>query len=185
MSTLQNDISNPTIRATMTTERKQDAPAESSRTLIIVVAILATVVILGFFYFLAVAGRGTPSGPITLQGAIRPGNPEFEANVPQKLVLDDPEATEAKRPLGDTVMTLTTTVRNLTGKTLSGLEMRASVVDHQDQPVKQRTVIIVPDKKAELAPNKTLPVNVVLEGFKDTDDRANIKMEVTGFKFKE
>jgi hypothetical protein len=25
----------------------------------------------------------------------------------------------------------------------------------------------------------------MLEGFKDTDDRANIKMEVTGFRFKE
>ncbi len=169
----------------MTTERKQDAPAESRSTLIIVVAIGAAVLIAVFFYFLAVAGRGTPTGEPTLQGAIRSGNPEFESNVPHKIVLDDPEATEAKRALGDTVMTLTTTVRNVSGKTLVGLEIRAAVVDHQGQPVKQRTVIVVPDRKSELAPNKTLPVNVMLEGMKDTDDRADIKMEVTAFKFKE
>jgi hypothetical protein len=169
----------------MTTERKQDAPAESRSTVIIAVAIGAAVLIAVFFYFLAVAGREAPAGEPTLQGAIRPGNPAFEENIPHKIVLEDPEATEAKRALGDTVMTLTTVVRNLSGKTLVGLEMRASVVDHQGQPVKQRTVIVVPDRKAELATNKTLAVNVMLEGMKDTDDRADIKMEVTAFKFKE
>jgi hypothetical protein len=29
-----------------------------------------------------------------------------------------------------------------------------------------------------------MPVQVMLEGMKETDARANIKMEVTGFKFK-
>jgi hypothetical protein len=82
-------------------------------------------------------------------------------------------------------MSLQTTVRNLTGKTLNGLEVRAAVVDYQGQPVKQRTVVVVPTRQAELAPNKTIQVAVMLEGMSDTDARANIKMEVTGFKFKE
>jgi hypothetical protein len=30
-----------------------------------------------------------------------------------------------------------------------------------------------------------MQVNVALDGMSDTDARANIKMEVTGFKFKE
>lgn len=169
----------------MTTyERRQEAPAESRRTMIIIVAIGAAIVIALFFYILLRSAR-TPSGvEPTLQGAIRPGSEEFARDNPN-IHVDEPEATEAKRALGDTVMTLTTTVRNLTGKTLNGLEVRAAVVDHQGNPVKQRTVIVVPTRQAELAPNKTVVVNVMLEGMSDTDDRANIKMEVTGFKFKE
>lgn len=151
--------------------------------MIIIVAIAAAVVIALFFFLMMRSSRDT-SGDPTLQGAIRPGSAEFEQQK-VNIRLDDPEATESKRALGDIVMTLTTTVRNLTGRTLSGLEMRAAVVDHQGQPVKQKTVVVVPVRQPELGPNKTMVVNVTLEGMKDTDDRANIRMEVTGFKFKE
>jgi hypothetical protein len=156
---------------------------ESHRTLIIVVAIAAAVVIALFFYVLMRAG-GSRGGEPTLQGAIRAGSPEFERYKPN-IVLDDAEATEAKRALGDIVMSLRTTVRNLTGKTLSGLEISAAVVDYEGRPIKERTVVVVPTRQAELPPNKTMPVQVMLEGMSDTDARANIKMEVTGFKFKE
>ncbi len=151
--------------------------------MIIIVAIAAAVVVALFFFVLMRSGGSTVGEP-TLQGAIGPGSAEFEKHNPN-IFVDAPEATEAKRALGDIVMTLTTTVRNVTGKTLNGLEMRAAVVDHQGQPVKQRTVIIVPTRQQELATNKTIVVNVMLEGMSEADDRANIKMEVTGFKFKE
>jgi hypothetical protein len=128
----------------------------------------------------ASGGGGEP----TLQGAIREGSPQFEESK-SKIALDDPEAVEAKRALGDIVMTLSTTVRNLTGKTLNGLEVRASVVDYEGKPVKQRSVVVIPGRQQELAPNKTMPVNVMLDGMKDTDARANIRMEVVAFKFKD
>ena len=167
-----------------TAERRQDPPAESRRTMIIIVAVGAAIVIAGFFYILLRSTR-TPAGvEPTLGGAIRPGSPEFASNI-QNIKLDDPEAEEAKRALGDTVMSLHTTVRNLTGKTLNGLEVRAAVIDHQGKAVKERTVIMIPTRQAELEPNKTMKVQVMLEGMSDSDDRANIKMEVTGFKFKQ
>jgi len=169
----------------MTTyERRQEAPAESRSTLIIIVAVGAALVIAGFFYILMRTTRSTPGVEPTLQSAIRPGTAEFEQNK-ANIVVDEPEAEEAKRALGDIVMTLHTTVRNLTGKTLDGIEMRAAVVDHQGKAVKERTVIIVPTRQPELEPNKTIKVNMMLEGMSDTDDRANIKMELTGFKFKQ
>jgi hypothetical protein len=128
---------------------------------------------------------GGQNAAARLQGGFRPGSPQFEANK-ANIVLDEPEATEAKRALGDITMTLQTTVRNLTGKTLNGLEIHAAVVDYEGKPVKERTVVVVPsERQAELAPNKTLQVNVALDGMSDADARANIKMEVTGFKFKE
>lgn len=152
------------------------------RTLIIVVAIIAALLIGGFFYLLL---RGTMGGEQTaqLENAIRPGSPDWD-KYSKLIVRDDPEADEAKRALGDLVMTLRTTVRNFTGRTIVGLEMRATVVDHQDQPVKQRTLVIIPGRRDELEPNKTMQVAINVEGMTDNDDRANIKMEVTGFRLK-
>ena len=158
--------------------------SETNRTLIIVVAIGAALLIAVFFYVLMRASGGGSTSEPTLQGAIREGSPQFE-EYRSKIFLDDPEATEAKRALGDIVMTLTTTVRNVTGKTLTGLEIRAAVVDYEGKPIKQRNVVVIPIRQPELAPNKTMLVNVTLDGMKDTDARANIKMEVAAFKLKE
>lgn len=157
---------------------------ESRRTLIIIVAIAAAIVIALFFYLLMRAGSSGGGPAPTLQGAIRPGSPEFDQYKTQ-VVMDDPEATESKRPLGDIVMTLKTTVRNLSGKTLIGLEMRGAVVDHQGKAVKEKTLVVVPGRVREIPPNKTMDVPILLEGMTDTDDRANIKMEITGLKFKQ
>ena len=159
--------------------------SESHRTLIIVVAVIAAVAIAGLFYGLMRFAGGGQNGPVRLEGGYRAGSPQFEANKPN-IVLDDPAATDAKRALGDITMTLSTTARNLTGKTLSGLEIHAAVVDYNGKPVKERTVVVVPSQlHPELPPNKTLQVNVGLDGMSDTDARANIKMDVTAFKFKE
>jgi hypothetical protein len=157
---------------------------ESNRTLIIGVAVAAAVVIALLFYLLMRAGGTGGATEPALPGAVRAGSADFDKYKPN-IVLDDPEATEAKRALGDIVMGLQTTVRNLTGKTLTGLEIRAAVVDYEGKPVKERTVVVVPTRQPELPPNKTMTVNVMLEGMSDTDARANIKMEVTGFKIKE
>ena len=154
----------------------------SHRTLIIVVAVIAAVVIGGFFYLLFRRALA-PTAPPTLEGAIRPGSPDWE-KYSKLIARDEPEADEAKRALGDTVMTLHTTVRNFTGRTITGLEVRAAVIDHNGGTVKERTVVVIPGRQAELEPNKTMKVSVMLEGFSDNDDRANIKMEVVGFKLK-
>jgi hypothetical protein len=159
--------------------------SESHRTLIIVIAVIAAIAIAGLFYGLMRFAGGGQNTAVRLQGAFRAGSPQFEANK-ANIILDAPEATEAKRALGDITMTLTTTVRNLTGKTLNGLEIHAAVVDYDDKPVKERFVVVVPTQQhPELPTNKTMQVNVGLDGMSDTDARANIKMEVTGFKFKE
>jgi hypothetical protein len=156
---------------------------ESRRKLIIVVAVVAALVIAGVFYFLLRASSGSNVEPV-LEGAIRPGSPEWE-QFHSKIVLDAPEADEAKRALGDIVMNLQTTVRNFTGRTINGLEIKGAVVDHDGKPVKERTMVVIPGRQRELEPNKTMLVAVRLEGMSEKDDRANIRMEVTGFKFKQ
>ena len=165
-------------------DRRLEA-SESNRTLIIAVAIGAAVVIAIIFGFLMWAISSGPSAGVTLQGALRAGNPEFEKHKPN-IVLDEPEGFEAKRALGDLTMTLRTTVRNLTGKTITGLEIKGSVVDYEGKPVKEKTLIFVPsERQPELLPNKTMQAQMMLDGMKDTDPRANIKMEVVAFKIKD
>ncbi|MGZ8847702.1 MAG: hypothetical protein ACXW3C_14680 [Pyrinomonadaceae bacterium] len=159
--------------------RDQNFSEETPRTLIIVVAAIAAIFIGGFFYLL-LRKSVAPSLPPTLQGAVRPGSPDWDKYA-KLIARDDPEADEAKRALGDTVMTLHTTVRNFTGRTVTGLEMRASVVDSDNKPVKERTLVVIPGRQAELDPLKTMRVSIMIDGFSDSDNRANIKMEVTGF----
>src|SRR6266480_6152883 len=159
------------------------AEDKSPRAIIIAVAVVAAVLIGGVFYVLMRKSMpDTP--PFRLDNAIRAGSPDFEKY--KKLIpLDEQEADESPRALGDIVMTLHTTVRNFTGRTITGLEVHAAVVDHQNQPVKERTVVVLPNsERGELEPNKTMFVGVRLEGMTETDDRANIKMEVVGFRFK-
>ncbi|MGZ8845555.1 MAG: hypothetical protein ACXW3C_03740 [Pyrinomonadaceae bacterium] len=153
---------------------------KSRRTLIIVIAIVAAVLIGGVFYLLMKSTAGPPGPPARLEGAIREGSPEFE-KYKKLIALDEPEADQATSVLGGLQMSLRTTVRNFTGRAITGLEMRAAVVDHQGQPVKERTVVVIPGQRDELEPNKTMTVNVKVDGMKESDDRANIKMEVTGF----
>jgi hypothetical protein len=167
----------------VSSERDLDGSDGSRRKIIIGVAVVAAVFIAVVFYFLMRASSGGNVEPV-LEGAIRRGSPEFDQYV-DKIYLDPPEADEAKRALGDIVMNLQTTVRNFTGRTLNGLEVRAAVVDGEGKPVKERTVVVIPTRQSELQPNGTMLVVVRLDGMKDTDHRANIKMEVTGFKFKQ
>jgi hypothetical protein len=155
---------------------------KSRRTLIIFVAAFAAAFIAAFFYLL-LRNAATPTPPPTLAGAIRAGAPDFE-RYNKLIVLDEVDADEAKRALGDTVMSLHATVRNFTGRTITGLEIKGAVVDHDGKPVKERTMVVIPGRQSELDPNKIMKVSIVLEGFTDSDDRANIKMEVTGFTLK-
>ena len=152
---------------------------KSRRTLIIVVAAIAAAFIAGFFYLL-MRSTTAPIAPPTLAGAIRPGSPDFE-KYSKLIVLDEKEADEARRALGDIVMTLHTTVRNFSGRTITGLEIHGAVVDHDGKAIKEITVVVIPGRLPELDPNKTMKASVLLEGFTDSDDRANFKMEVTGF----
>lgn len=168
----------------MAASQREIADDDSRRKIIIVVAVIAAILFAGLFYLLMRASVGPPSPPARLEGAIRPGSPDWD-KYSKLIVLDDPEADEAKRPLGDIVMTLQTKVRNFTGKTINGLELRAAVVDQQGKAVKESTQVFIPSSaRTELLHNQNMVAPIRLEGMTDADDRANIKMELTGFRLK-
>lgn len=114
---------------------------------------------------------------------VRAGSPDFEKYQPL-IKIDEVEATESTRAVGDIVMTFFGTVRNFTGRTLNGLEVRVAVVDLDGNPVKERTLMVIPNQKQELDNNQTMRAQALLEGISKNATRANIKMEVTGFRLK-
>jgi hypothetical protein len=130
-----------------------------------------------------------PAREPRLDNAVRADSPEF-AQWRERVVVDfipDQDAFESTRAAGDIVMTMRPKVRNFSGRTISGLELKATVVDLEGKPVRERTVIAIPNGAAgvnELEPNKVAVVPIMIEGFKQTDMRANIKIEMTGVRFK-
>src|ERR1044072_8596842 len=104
--------------------------------------------------FLAACGGGQQASgpPLT-----RAGGADFE-KYRTLIKIDDIEATESARAVGDIVMTLFGTVRNFTGRTLNGLELRVAVVDLEGKPVKERTLLVIPNQKQELENNQPMKV---------------------------
>ncbi|MBA3247731.1 MAG: hypothetical protein ACR2GW_06370 [Pyrinomonadaceae bacterium] len=152
----------------------------SRRKIFIIIALVVALPIAGLVYWVT---RSSPqSGPPRLENALRPGSPEFEG-IRERVVVEfdpDTDATEGERALGDVVMTMTPTIRNFTRRPINGLELRAIVVDLQGQPVQEKTVV----RQVELENNEVTQIPITMEGFKKTDTRANIKIELTGVRFK-
>jgi hypothetical protein len=141
--------------------------------------LLLLLLVLGKFYLVS-----RPAAEVAeprLEGALRPGAAEFDEHRP-RIVLERPRAAVAPRALGDRVVELNTSVRNETGRAISGLELRGAVLDSRGEAVRERTVIVVPGQRTALAPGETMDVRILLEGLDPDSDRAETRVEVTGFR---
>jgi len=171
-------------------EEKQNEEQGAQQKIFIIVAVVSVLLIglSGFWFIRMGGGRGSSSYVINpsvkLEGAnvIREGTPEFE-KYKDKIIMDPPEAIEADRAIGDTVMTLYGEVRNFSGRAIEGLEVYGAVVNLDGKVVKERTVVAIPNQQDTLENNRNFKARVHFEGFRLEDDRANIKMRVTAFRF--
>jgi hypothetical protein len=165
----------------------------SRRTIFIIAGLVAVLLIAGLIVFLKTRPEPQPAGIVAdqkLEGALRAGSPEFD-KYRELIKLDEPIADYADSVAGDVQMNLGTTVRNFTGRTISGLEMRGAVVDFQGKPIRERTKIVIPSGSlAELENNGTAKAPIAIPGFRGDDKakveagQAVIKMEITAIKFK-
>jgi hypothetical protein len=162
--------------------------ADSSRKKIFIgVGLLGALVIALLVYW---ATR--PAPPVSeprLENAIRAGSLEF-AQARERVVIDylvDNDTLDSISALGGRTLTPQPTVRNFTGRTISGLELKATAVDLDGKPVRERTMVVIPNVftgQTELEPNKFAKVTIPIEGFKKEETAANIKIELTGVRFK-
>src|SRR5690349_21422520 len=84
-----------------------------------------------------------------LEGAIRRESPIFE-QLSEQFVVERLAAQAARAP--DTAVEINATVRNATGRTVTGLELRGALLDATNSPLRERTVVVVPTRQSALEP---------------------------------
>lgn len=118
-----------------------------------------------------------------LQGAFREDSPEFQT-LTKKIVAQTVEdaSTTSMTGMGTRMMSIGGTIRNFSGKTLTGLELKVNVVDTFNNNIKERTIIVIPTQQETLENNQVMPVRVNVEGIDPKADIANVHWKVTAIK---
>jgi hypothetical protein len=153
--------------------------------LILVAAAITSVIVLLTAAAIHLAATSPHKGRVSdqrLEDAIRHEAPGFEQFSGQLLV-ERLVAAEAPRPLNDVAVEVMGTVRNTTGRTVTGLELRGAILDAQSTPLRERTVVVVPTRQTALEPGEAINVSILLEGVSPEAERAAHVMEVTGVRF--
>lgn len=146
----------------------------------LIAAVLAVAAIIGL---LSLKPSATLVEQQALEGAFREGTPEFETYTKKIVAQSDYDrTTKSPTAMGTISMFIGGTIRNFTGKNLTGLELKVGMVDSFDKVLREKTVIVIPKQREKLDNNQTMPVQVTIEGFDPKDDLANIRWKVTAIK---
>lgn len=117
-----------------------------------------------------------------LADALREGSPEFEV-LKNDLVFADKDSVESPNAFGRISMFIVGEVKNKGTRTFTGLEVNVAVIDQQNQVLKDKNVLVVPNQqRAEFGPGEIIPLTTSLDGFDKKDDRANIRWKVTAIR---
>ena len=157
---------------------RREEPDKSRLVIYAAVTALALLLVGGLAYLATRPSQGP--GEERLEGAVRPGSPDFPG--PDKLVVEfDPNENAKIGPtaLGPWAVTMEPVVRNFTGRTVSGLEFRIAGVDLKGNVIRERTAI----NTDEIEPNKirTPPLSI---NFPQDNRPADLKLQLTGVRFK-
>jgi hypothetical protein len=118
-----------------------------------------------------------------LEGAYRAGSPEFaELAKNIQIARDDNNTVESPKGTGKISMYIRGNITNKTGKTITVLLVNVSIINQQNQSIRDKDVIVVPVQQASIPPGETVPITCTLDGFDRKDDRANINFKVTAVK---
>lgn len=113
---------------------------------------------------------------------LQPGQPDFD-QFRQQITIEQFMGNEKVHPFNDLVVELTAVVRNQTGRTINGLEMRGAILDTANSTLRERTVAVIPVQQTVLEINEAINVRILLEGIDRDSDRARTQLEVTGITF--
>lgn len=118
-----------------------------------------------------------------MQGALREGSPDF-ANLAKNIQIarDDDHTVESPTGQGTISMYIRGNVYNKTGKTITLLEVTVSIINQQNQPIREKAVLVVPVQHGPIGPGESTTIDAQMGGFDRKEDRANINFKVTGIK---
>jgi len=91
--------------------------------------------------------------------------------------------TEKVHPFDTLAVAMTATVRNNTGRNISGLELRGAILDRTDSSVRERTVVVIPRIQKILESGEAINTRILLEGIDKDSDRARVVLEVSAIRF--
>lgn len=117
-----------------------------------------------------------------MEGAFREGSPEFAAFTKDIVISTDDKTVESPTGMGKISMFIVGRMRNRGTNTFTLLEVNCAVIDQQNRVVKEKNVLVVPDRSEHLGPGESVEVTLALEGFDPKADRANIRWKVTALK---
>ena len=155
----------------------------NSKKILFAALAIAVVAVLAVVGLLALRPSATVVEQQALEGAFREGSDEFALYTRRISAQTDVDrTTKAQTAMGKLVMSIGGTIRNFTGKTLTGLEIKVGVVDSFNNIVKEKSQIVIPNQREKLDNNQTSSVRVTIEGFEPDADLANIRWKVTAIK---
>lgn len=117
-----------------------------------------------------------------LEGSSREGDPDFEAITRDIIISTDDRTVESPNGFGHISMYIVGKIRNKGTRVINGLEVNVAVVDRFDQVLKEKRVLVVPTQVESLKPNETIPITLSIDGFRQDQDRANIRWKVTAIR---
>ncbi len=177
-----------------------------SRKIMLAALAVAVLVVAGIFWIISLKPSATEVEAQALQGIIREDMPEFQqygrniniedANtkikstkfVPYgKLVIlstDNNRLMKSPTAMGNTMISIGGKVKNVTGKTITSLEINVAITDMSNKPIKDKTVLLVPKLFAQLEDGTETPITVTIEGLdKDASpEYYNFRWKVTAIK---
>lgn len=167
----------------MDTLEQHNAPKKGINKIFIVAFVVAAIAIGGAIWLISLRPSMDQQVEQNMEGAVREGSPEFEA-LTKRIVIQTDEDKTIQSPigLGTIVMSIGGKIKNITGKTITGLEINVAVIDTFKAPIKDKTLIVVPNQYTRINNNEVADVTVRIDGFDPKDDRANIRWKVTAIK---
>lgn len=167
----------------METLEQHNAPKKGINKIFIVAFIVAAIAIGGAVWLISLKPSMQEQVDQSMDGAFRAGSPEFDA-LTKKIVIQTDEDRTIQSPigLGTIVMSIGGQIKNISGKTVTGLEINVAVIDTFGKTIKDKTLIVVPNQYTKLKTNEVADITVRIDGFDPKDDRANIRWKVTAIK---
>src|SRR5689334_15177111 len=94
-------------------------------------------------HYVASTSSSTDPSSKRLEWMIQAGQPDFD-RFKQQIAVEQVMGNEKVHPFNDVAVELTALVRNQTGRTINGLEMRGAILDTAESTLRERTVAVIP-----------------------------------------
>ena len=149
-----------------------------------VITVLLAVSAAGLYYLAMTQPDLSTYAEPRLEGGLQPGQPEFE-EFRRHIAIEQLVGTEKVHPFDRLAVAMTATVRNNTGRTINGLELRGAILDRKNSSLRERIVVVIPQRQKILESGEAINTRILLDGIDKDSDRAKLLLEVIAIRFDE